>query len=123
MIEITQDYALVRSIIEDPDVMPGYCGDTPPTEGQLRHKEMVYFYDPAVGLFPANVFGRVLVMHAAIPKKNRGIKAVNAAKALAALLHQAGYTVLAQQRNLPHLRAFVKMVGFGYLGMAGELTV
>lgn len=120
---ITTDYNLIRSILEQPDILPGFRHGKSPTEEQLQNKGIIYFYEPDVGLFPANILGKTLVMHAAIPKENRGKKAVNAAKRLATYLTKNGYRVMTQQKDKRHLKAFVRMVGFEFISTLNDLNI
>ena len=110
---LTTDEALIRSIIEDETVIDGFSdGDRIEDLGNA-----VYFYEEGVGLFPARIKNSVVSIHAAIPKKNRGVKAVKAARSLANDLKGSGYTVTVQVRyNNKQGRAFVNMVGFSHIG-------
>ncbi len=111
MTPITTDESLIRSILEDETVIDGF------SDGK-RIKDLsnaVYFYDKDVGLFPCRVKGKVISIHAAIPKENRGIKAVNSARTLVRSLVNAGYDVIARIRYTDkHVKRFVMMVGFIY---------
>jgi len=122
-VNITTDYDLVRSIIERPDILPGFNDGKTPSEEQLRDRHIIYFYDDEVGLFPANVHGKTLVMHAAIPKENRGKKTIHAAKALAKLLVGNGYRVMTQQRKKRHLKSFVSAVGFKFIETIDDMNI
>lgn len=112
MMPITTDERLIRSILEDKSVIDGF-------NGGKRIEDLsnaVYFYDKAVGLFPCRIKGKVISIHAAIPKENRGIKAVKSAKSLVSSLVSAGYDVIARVMYTDkHVQRFVNMVGFIYL--------
>ena len=113
---VTRDYDLIRSIIEQPDILPGFNNGNKPTKDQLESDSMVYFYEPGVGLFPANLISdKALVFHAAIPKESRGIKAIRAAKSLGVELLANGFTIYTQQVNKPHFKRFVLLIGFEFL--------
>ena len=111
----TKDMGLVRSILDREDITPGFFGDERATDSQLSSVDLIYFHQPGVGLFVANIKGNSLIFHAAIPKENRGRKAVAAAIALGKVLLKAGYTIYTVQANKLHQRLFVKAVGFVYL--------
>lgn len=109
--QLTTDEALIRSIIEDESVIQGF------NDGERMNdlSSCTFFYEEGVGLFPAMFKGNLISIHAAIPKKNRGIKAVRAAQGLARTLVDAGYELTARIRyNNKHLKRFVGMVGFSY---------
>jgi hypothetical protein len=108
---ITTDEKLIRSILEDPSVRDGYWGELRPDNVFLDN--VVYFYYENVGLFPATFNDSQITIHAAIPKKNRGIKAVRAGIELAEDLRGAGWEVYVQVRKeLKHGIRYVKMIGF-----------
>lgn len=110
-LSITCDEDLIRSILEDETVIDGF------SDGKRIEdlSNAVYFYDENVGLFPSRIEGRVISMHAAIPKNNRGIKAIKSARSLVRSLVGAGYDVIARIRyNDKHVQRFVTMVGFIY---------
>ena len=110
---ITEDEELIRSILEDETVVDGFSDGEKLKDVYLENA--VYFYEPGVGLFPSKIKGNVLSMHAAIPKENRGIKAVDTAKVLCRCLVTIGYYVIARVRYTDkHVKHFVKMVGFEY---------
>ena len=113
-VNITTDYALIRSIIERADILEGFCGHSP-SRDDLESEDIIYFYDEDIGLFPANVRGKNLFFHAAIPKENRGKKAIKAAKELGVILLEKGYNIYAIQRDEPHLKRFAKMIGFKFV--------
>lgn len=110
---ITQDEDLIRSILEDETVIEGF------NQGERIEKipfdNAVYFYDEEVGLFPCKVKDNIISIHAAIPKKNRGVKAIKAAKDLCSYLVDVGFYVMARVRYTDkHVKRFVNMVGFVY---------
>ena len=111
----TTDMGLVRSILDRDDIAHGFYDGERATDEQLNNLGLMYFYQEDVGLFVANISGKTLIFHAAIPKENRGKKAVNAAIDLGKILLGAGYRVLTVQANKLHQRLFVKAVGFVYL--------
>ena len=106
---ITTDEVLIRSILEDPTVIDGF------SDGEVI-KDLtggIYFYIPDVGLFPSVLRGNVLSCHAAIPKKNRGIKAVKAVKILIKELVDLGYELETRARHENKAaHRFNVMVGF-----------
>ena len=113
MIRCITDEKLIRSILEDESVIDGF------SDGEVIEdlSDAIYFYEEGVGLFPSRIKDKVITMHAAIPKKNRGIKAVKTARKLANTLKDFGYTVMVQVRyNNKQGRAFVNMVGFTLTG-------
>ena len=107
----TEDERLIRSILEDSTVIHGFSDGA-------RIEDLssaVYFYDENTGLFPSRIAGNVISVHAAIPKKNRGIKAIKSARVLVRSLVCAGYDVIARIRyNDKHVKRFVTMIGFIY---------
>lgn len=108
---LTTDETLIRSILEDETVIDGFSDGK-----RIENLDIgIYFYEPDVGLFPVNLKGNAVCVHAAIPKKNRGLKALEAAKWLANVLCLK-YDVFTQVRhNREHVKRFVKMVGFTHL--------
>ncbi len=109
---ITEDEELIRSILDDETVIQGFSHG----ERVEDLSNAIYFYEEGIGLFPARVSGKVVSIHAAIPKKNRGIKAIKAATRLAQSLIESGYDVTARVRYTDrHVKRFVKMVGFDHL--------
>ena len=112
ILDPVKDENLIRSILEDESVITSMTGG----EKLATLPDSLYFYNPDVGLLPANSKGNALSFHAAIPTKNRGIKAVRSAKKLAVELSTAGYDVYARvSKGLKHVKAFLLMVGFTYL--------
>lgn len=108
---ITTDEKLIRSILEDPEVRGGYWGELRPDNVFLDN--VVYFYYEGVGLFPATFNDSQITIHAAIPKKNRGSKAIKAGKELANELKDAGWEVYVKVRKeLKHGIMYVRMIGF-----------
>lgn len=110
---ITQDEQLIRSILEDKTVIQGFSDgkrlDT------IYLDDSVYFYEKNIGLFPCKIKDNVISIHAAIPKKNRGLKAIRAAKNLCNYLIEVGFYVIARVRYTDkHVKRFVNMVGFVY---------
>jgi len=110
---ITRDEPLIRSILEDDSVIHGF------NDGEKLDSVFLpgalYFYERNVGLFPAKVNGSIISMHAAIPSKNRGVRAIKSAKWLCRFLVDIGYDVIARVRyNDGHVKRFVSMVGFVY---------
>lgn len=106
------DEALIRSLLEDKTIIDDLTGG----EKLTTLPDSLYFYNPDIGLLPANAKGNALSFHAAIPRKNRGIKAIRSAKKLAVELSTAGYDVYARvSKGLKHVKAFLLMVGFTYL--------
>ena len=108
---IINDERLIRSILEDNTVIDGF------SDGERIEdlSNALYFYDKDIGIFPVRIAGKVISIHAAIPKKNRGIKAIKSAKTLVRSLVCAGYDVIARIRyNDKHVKRFVGMVGFIY---------
>lgn len=117
---ITTDQALIRSILEDKTVIDGFS-DGKPVEDL---SDAVYFYEEGVGLFPTRIKDRVASIHAAIPKKNRGVKALEAAKNAVNILKLSGYTVIARVRYTDKkTRSFVNMVGFSKIGSNDEFQL
>lgn len=117
MMELTTNETLIRSILEDESVIGGF------SDGEVIEdlSDAFYFYEEGVGLFPARISDGVASMHAAIPKKNRGKKAVKAAKNLAYALDALGYTVTTQVRyNNKKSHCFVRMVGFKLTGQSDQ---
>lgn len=110
-IELTKDERLIRSILEDDTVIDGFSNG----ERLKDLSNALYFYDKDVGIFPARVAGRLISIHAAVTKKNRGAKAIKSARSLVKALVGAGYEVIARIRyNDKHVKRFVTMVGFIY---------
>ena len=108
---ITTDEKLIRSILEDPTVSGGYWGELRPDNVFLDN--VVYFYYEGVGLFPATFTDSQITIHAAIPKKNRGIKAIEAGKDLAKDLKDSGWEVYVMVRKeLKHGICYVRQIGF-----------
>lgn len=107
-----RDEVLIRSILEDETVIDGVTGG----EILADLPSSLYFYSPNVGLLPANAKGNTLSFHAAIPKKNRGIKAIKATRILANELSKSGYDIYARvEKGIKHIKAFTLMVGLTYL--------
>lgn len=108
---ITTDEKLIRSILEDPEIRGGYWGELRPDNVFLDN--VVYYYYEGVGLFPATFNDKQITIHAAVPKKNRGIKAVRAGKELAEELKGSGWEVYVKVRKeLKHGIRYVRMIGF-----------
>ena len=119
---LTRDYDLIRSIIERDDILPTFCGKSPSDE-VLKNENILYFYDENVGLFPAQLDGKELIFHAAVPKENRGIKAINSIKGLFKDLLGRGYTIKTKTRDFPHIKRFINSIGFEYFGEEGNRKV
>lgn len=110
---ITTDEDLIRSILEDPTVVDGFDN---PTDNVLID-DAVYFYEEGVGLFPSRFKGYSISVHAAIPKKNRGAKAVAAGKFLIRWLRDAGWKVFVQVgKEKRHVNCYARMVGLEKYG-------
>lgn len=110
---LTTDETLIRSILEDESVIGGF------SDGERVEdlSDAYYFYEEGVGIFPTRIKNSIASIHAAIPKKNRGRKALEAAKNIVNILKLSGYTVTAQVRyNDKKTRSFVNMVGFSLTG-------
>ena len=110
---LTTDETLIRSILEDETVIDGF------SDGEKVEdlSTAIFLYEEGVGIFPTRITGGVACIHAAIPKKNRGKKALEAAKSAVNMLRTSGYTVIAQVRyNDKKTRSFVNMVGFTLTG-------
>ena len=115
-IGVCEDMDIVLSILSQDDVWPGFCGRKP-TKEDVNRQDIIYFLASGVGLFVANIVGdRELVFHAAIPKVNRGKKALSAARSLAKRMSEDGYKLYIQQRKEKHLNMFAKMAGFTFKG-------
>ena len=110
---VTTDCGLIKSILSRDDIVPTFCGGALPCDEVVMRGDVIYFYEPDVGLFPAEVIGlKRLLIHAAIPKLNRGKLAINAAKELAKRLFNSGYEILTVQKKMKHLKMFVLAIGF-----------
>ena len=115
---ITTDEVLIRSILEDPTVKGAYEGLSPDS---VFFDNAVYFYYEGVGLFPATFNDSQISVHAAIPKKNRGLKAIEAGKDLVEGLKDAGWEVYARVRKEnKHVIRYVRMIGFERVGDFGN---
>jgi len=118
---VTNDYELIKSIIARDDILPTLNHGEMPSMEQIMDDSIVYFYEPDVGLFPANVIGdHRLLMHVAIPKENRGKKALKAARKLVKQLIDKGYTLLARAVDKPHIKRFITMIGAEHTGYDGK---
>jgi len=116
----TTDHALIRSFLEDESVIDGF------SDGKRIENlnDALYLYDEGVGIFPVRIRDRVASIHAAIPEKNRGTKALKSAKDAVTMLILLGYTVVARVRyNDKKTRAFVNMVGFSLIGSKDEFKL
>lgn len=117
----TTNIELIKSIIGRDDILPAFCGGVLPCDEEIMRGDIIYFYEPEVGLFPAEVIGHNrLLIHAAIPKRSRGKLAINAAKELANRLFSAGYEIFTVQKKIRHLKLFVLMVGFERIGSSSN---
>ena len=111
--ELTTDESLIRSILEDESVIDGFSDGKPVDD----LTDAYFFYEEGVGIFPVRINNGVVDIHAAIPKKNRGKKALEAAKSISNILTLSGYTVTARVRyNDKKTRCFINMVGFHLTG-------
>ena len=113
MIELTTDETLIRTILEDDSVIEGF------SDGERVEdlSSALYFHEKGVGIFPVVIREGKASIHAAIPKKNRGKKALEACKNVINTLKTMGYEVIAQVRyNDKKTRCFVNMVGFTSTG-------
>ena len=115
---LTTDDALIRSILEDESVIGGYEG----IENVMDlHKNAIYLHSEGIGIFPAIIDGDNADIHAAIPKANRGLRALKAGKLAVYILMWLGYTVTAKVRyNDKATRSFINMVGFTYVDSDAE---
>jgi len=112
---VTTDEVLIRSILEDPTVIDGFSDGERLDSAILA--DAVYFHEPDVGLFPSRISGDFINVHAAIPKKNRGIKAVKAAKKLGKYLTLIGFNAYTTVRkNNSSAIRFNHMVGLTRVG-------
>lgn len=117
---LTTDEKLIRSILEDESVIDGF------NDGKIIETlpDELYFYEEGVGLFPCNIQGKLISIHAAIPKKNRGIKAVKAARSLIKTLAAGGYDVWATiSYNRKNVELFALLAGLSYVKSSEEYKI
>jgi hypothetical protein len=113
VIYYTHDEAIIRSILEDESVKEGFDGIE--LLDDLFAGGAVYFYDPDVGLMPCLVDGLTIEVHAAIPKENRGAKAVRFGRELLKRLSEQGYNVTTViGRNKKHVQRYAALIGFSF---------
>lgn len=112
---ITTDETLIRSILEDETVIQGFNDEKP--IDNVFFDDAVYFYEEGVGLFPSRFKGNSISIHAAIPKENRGEKAIAAGHFLAQRLTDMGWKVFSQiAKEKKHVNRYAKMVGMQRFG-------
>jgi len=116
---VTTDEALIRSYLDDDTVREGFG----PVDDVLM-PDALYFYEPDVGLFPARYEGNVINVHAAIPKKNRGIKMIRAAKHLGQWLLARDWRVFTTvEHEKRHIIHCIKLIGFMKIGELDRYAV
>ena len=116
----TNDHALIRSILDRPDVGPDFYNNEGFTDEEIDGPDLIFFHQEDVGLLVANVKGNTLIFHAAIPKENRGKKTIDAINALGKALLKAGYNILTAQEDKLYMRVFARSIGFKFIGTDGD---
>lgn len=101
----------IRHYLDDPEILEGF------NDGQrvedLRLFDAIYLHVKGTGLFPVNVHGKIASIHAAIPRKNRGKKAIKAGKMAINWLRDKGYMVTCQVRkDRPDVMNYASLCGF-----------
>jgi hypothetical protein len=98
----TSDEAIIRSILEDETVIHGFNNGQKLDE--LYLDRAIYFYNEDIGLMPVVIDGNDAFLNIAIPKQNRGSKALKWSIDVIEYLVNKGYTVRADI-DIDHLAA------------------
>jgi hypothetical protein len=115
MMRLTKDEKLIRSIIEHESVIDGFS-DGVPIEDLSRY---LFFYDEGVGVYMAIINNNVVSVHPAIPKDNRGLKALKSARWLANFIVSKGYKLITRiSYNKKTSMHFASLIGFTHVGDA-----
>lgn len=89
----TSNESIIRQILEDETVIQGFNNGQKLDE--LYLDRAVYFYSEQIGLMPTIINGKDAYLNIAIPKKNRGSKALKWSIDVIEYLVNKGYTVRA----------------------------